>query len=105
MLSDDEELLRNDIIYCSKQWEIFTTLTEKEQNNLREIEMFLGKKWNKNFKSSSKAVYCKELKMSFESITKCARHFGVSAETIKHYAITHQLFKSKYHLKFMEEEC
>lgn len=99
-------MYENQINYCYRCWNEFTTLTAKELSNLEEIRIqkALKEKPIKNTKPS-KVIYCRELNMFFNNTLDAERVTKVNRHTI--YRIIHgkNTRESTYTFEWREFGC
>ena len=94
--------------YCLMQWKNFTTLTEQEQRNLREIiaaktqnekngiNEIYPKKRNRIYKG--KKCFCRETKTIYSTQTECAHALNVTIYAINKAIKRNTAVKGKYHI-------
>ena len=74
--------IEDDVNYCYKQWQEFTTLTEEERSVIDNITRLLtlkGKKLETNF---SHKIVCINTGQTFKNAAAAARYFNVSQQAI-----------------------
>ena len=94
--------------YCYTQWKNFTTLTEQELINLKEIIAIKIKKEEITIKElypnkrnriyQGKKCFCRETKIIYNSQTECAYAFNVTNYAIYKAIKRNTAIQGKYHI-------
>lgn len=85
---EELEVYCKDINYCEKCWVEFTTLSDEEQNNLKEIL-----KQYKDIYEISR-IECVETGRIFKNIFELAKYMNKSIESAKSYIRFHRKFNN-----------